>query len=232
MKLTGLLQARHLQGKLVSNPKDNKPLNFLKYIFVATNDRISRFHSLRGELMPISAFARIPLTIFERLTGKYKYYPWQVPSAISWLSKTIKPDWKIFEFGCGYSTIWFAKRCYSVTGVEDNLEWYNFIKDKVISSNIGNCNLIFTPAISPLSIDNYHDNYFDLVVVDSYKNRVECAQTAISKVKREGYIIVDDTDISILQDINFLRDWNVRRFVGVKPNPFVCTETSVFQRPK
>ena len=65
-------------------------MNFFKYIFFATDNRISRFHSLRGELMPIDAFARIPLTIFERLSGKYKYYPWLVPSAISWYRGRIK----------------------------------------------------------------------------------------------------------------------------------------------
>lgn len=206
-------------------------MNFFKKLFCATENRISRFHSERGELMPITAFIRLPFTIIERLNGGYKNYPWLVPSAVSWLDENIQSDWKIFEFGCGYSTIWYSKRCYSITGVEDYLEWFDFIKGKIVSSNIGNCDLIFTPSVSPLSIGDFQDDFFDLVIVDSAKNRVECAMASVSKIKKGGYLLFDDTDKLEYQDIDFLKKCNVLRFVGIKPTPLTCVETSLFQLP-
>jgi len=204
-------------------------LNIFKKLFCATDNRISRFHSGRGELMPVNAFIRLPFTIFERLNGGYKNYPWLVPSAVSWLDKNIQKDWKIFEFGCGYSTIWYAKRCNSITGIDDHLEWFNLIKAKIESSNIGNCDLIFTPSVSPLSIDDFPNDFFDLVIVDSAESRIECAIAAVSKIKKGGYLLFDDTDKLEYQNIEFLKSWNVMRFVGMKPTPLTCVETSIFQ---
>ena len=46
--------------------------------------------------------------------------PWWSFSAIDFMSKQCRADQDVFEFGSGGSTLFFAKRCKTVTAVEDD----------------------------------------------------------------------------------------------------------------
>ena len=68
------------------------------------------------------------------VSGKY----WEV--AMSWaegecLTKYLKKDTEMLEWGCGGSTIKFASEVKSIDSIEHQLEWYNNIKD-IVPSNV------------------------------------------------------------------------------------------------
>lgn len=49
--------------------------------------------------------------------------PWLTYPAIMQLSRLIKPHHRVFEYGCGHSSIWFSQRAAEVVSVEHDAEW-------------------------------------------------------------------------------------------------------------
>ena len=50
--------------------------------------------------------------------------PWYTYPAIEYLAQFDYSDKKIFEYGCGNSSLFWAARAESVTSIEDNPEWF------------------------------------------------------------------------------------------------------------
>src|SRR6266849_10957083 len=95
-----------------SNPgrrdqRGHQAMNRLMKVIRANDHRITRFHSERGQLMPLGGWVRIPAAVWARISGTTRDEPWMVPAAVSYLSKIIKPSWEVFEFGSGLSTLWY-----------------------------------------------------------------------------------------------------------------------------
>ena len=64
---------------------------------------------------------------FESLDGiprnKEGLVPWITYPAFRQLQRTVKPDAKVFEFGCGGSSLWWASHAAEVTSVEHDADW-------------------------------------------------------------------------------------------------------------
>ena len=142
--------------------------------------------------------------------------PWLTYGAIEYLGKIIKPHMKVFEYGSGGSTIWFAKRVAEVVSVEHDKEWLELVVGKLKKEGLKNARLILKSAKKStekgkyeyfrstkevgmsfkdyvLAIDSFADQYFDLVVVDG-RARVACIRQAYSKVKPGGYLVLDNSE--------------------------------------
>lgn len=113
--------------------------------------------------------------------------PWLPYEVIFWLDRVIRKDWRIFEWGYGYSSLFFAKRAAHVISVEHNPAWAQKI------ARPGNVQLKL--------FDNRWKEYeravengsHDLIVVDG-RHRVECMQHAIRHVELGGFLILDNSD--------------------------------------
>ena len=57
--------------------------------------------------------------------------PWMTYLAINFIEKRIKKEMTVFEYGCGNSTLWWAKRVKLVVSCEHDRQWYNNMKSKV-----------------------------------------------------------------------------------------------------
>jgi hypothetical protein len=64
--------------------------------------------------------------------------PWYTYSYIYFIEPRLKDTFDIFQFGCGASTEWYAKRCGQITSVENNPNWYDKMKDKENTTRIWN----------------------------------------------------------------------------------------------
>ena len=51
--------------------------------------------------------------------------PWYTYPAIEYLSQFDYSQKEIFEFGCGYSSMFWANRAKKVTSIEDNINWFS-----------------------------------------------------------------------------------------------------------
>jgi predicted O-methyltransferase YrrM len=127
---------------------------------------------------------------------KYKDAPWLVFEAIDYLENEIKETDNVFEWGAGRSSIWFAKKCNSIISVEHNIKWYN---DLVLlqqnNPKLKNLRLIYNSDNSHYEkiIENYDDNFFDIIIIDGIR-RLECANSALNKLKPNGLLIIDNAD--------------------------------------
>lgn len=149
--------------------------------------------------------------------------PWINFLAIDFLSKQLRPEFKVFEFGGGGSTLFFCKNVAEVVTVEDNAEWFNILTETVRSKGYQNWKGFFVspellsdagprahsnPAdfkssvrgLEQMSfeqyartIDPFQYEYFDLILVDG-RARPSCIQQAIPRLKKGGLLVVDNTE--------------------------------------
>ena len=160
--------------------------------------------------------------------------PWYTYPAIEYLAQFDYSQKKIFEFGCGYSSAFWAQRAQSVTSIEDNPDWlqkwqkefnYPNLKIRHRSENAEYENAVFEDDIK-----------YDVIVIDG-KRREQCATAAINALADGGVIIFDDSDrvnnceeyrraISLLRQAGLLQI----DFYGFCPMNCYTKTTSLFLR--
>jgi precorrin-6B methylase 2 len=118
--------------------------------------------------------------------------PWYSYPCIHFLQERLSAwdgDLKVFEFGCGNSTIWWAARASTVVAVEDDEKWYSYVIGN-LPTNV-TCKLAQT-AEDYLTALKAEPLPFDVIVVDgSY--RQQCIVEAARKITESGILIVDNS---------------------------------------
>ncbi len=161
--------------------------------------------------------------------------PWFTYGAINWLEKNMPPQAKIFEWGSGGSTLFFARRSSSVVTIENNPDWYNKINQIIKNENITNGELklmsVNQPSNYVKAIDQYGDRYFDLISVDG-SERNDCLIKAQAKLKPGGYLILDNAERPDYQiGISSLASWWRQDFYGPGPYNHYFWLTTIFTKP-
>ena len=64
--------------------------------------------------------------------------PWMTYPMIEFLKTTITKNHEVFEFGCGASTLFFARNAKNVTSIETNKIWQNIVTTKLAESELKN----------------------------------------------------------------------------------------------
>lgn len=159
---------------------------------------------------------------------EFKPVPWYTYPAIEFIENKLNKNFRVFEFGSGNSTLWFSERVLQVVCVESNSEWFSYLQEN-ISSNV-ELNWIEEENKYASKIFEYPKEYFDIIAIDGI-NRNKCAESAISRLKQNGFIIFDNTDdrkynpgIEILSKKGFKRI----DFYGLIPSYTYKNCTSVF----
>ena len=149
--------------------------------------------------------------------------PWITFSAKRFLEENINPTMRVFEYGAGGSTLFFAARVREVVSVEHNPDWSRKTIDALKISGLKNWRvLLCEPQPDPQSsskdradpnayisddahfhgksfkdyvqkIQEYEAGYFDLIFIDG-RARPSCFALALKSVKRPGLILWDNTD--------------------------------------
>ncbi|WP_330202762.1 hypothetical protein [Cyanobacterium sp. Dongsha4] len=155
----------------------------------------SRFHDEKGNLLDLKGFIYLPhclVTTLARVSIGYRpVLPWLGYRAIKHLEKLLQPNWNMIEWGSGMSTLWFAQRVQNLTSIEDYQPWYD--KVKLTLDKVQNVDYQFKTGNDYFTLDNYPDRTFDFILIDG-SERGNCAKTAITKIKRGGYIYLDNSD--------------------------------------
>lgn len=149
--------------------------------------------------------------------------PWMPFVAIRKLERLLNKKSKVFEYGAGGSTIYFAARVGELVSVEHDENWLNktieamlkfknvkwkyfFGIPKIPTNKISGCTndpKSYTTSDESLkglsfydyvsSIDNYPDQYFDVILIDG-RSRPSCFEHSTKKIKSGGYIILDNAE--------------------------------------
>ena len=157
--------------------------------------------------------------------------PWYTYPAIHFIKNRLMKDMTVFEYGCGFSTLWWADRVQRVVSVEHDEKWYNQIK-KLIPENV-ELNLIKLDPIGSYQnkISDYH-NMFDIIILDG-RERVKCSYNSIDALKENGIIIWDNSDREeYIDGYQFLHNKRFKKieFVGISPMFTIKSETGIFYR--
>ena len=127
-----------------------------------------------------SSKRNIPVNDKNEVMPMYTYPCYEWINSIDWTNS------KVFEYGTGYSTIWWQNKNVDYHAVEDNKQWYDMIEDKT--------NINYKPGLHKYIQSIYDYNYkFDVIVIDGVF-RFDCIKPALDKIKNDGIIIVDNTD--------------------------------------
>jgi hypothetical protein len=164
------------------------------------------------------------------INNKGEPIPWFTYPAIDFLDSLKKENWFVFEWGCGYSTLWWSQNVKQVYSIEDNELWFNQIRNQIpnnVQLTYGCDKEAYVGAI------HQHDiNIFDVIVIDgSFRN--ECSLNSVNHLKDSGIIIFDNSDgKDYIESINFLIGSGFRRidFWGLIPSYLYKNCTSVFFR--
>lgn len=170
--------------------------------------------------------------------------PWFHFYANDWLEKYVKSSMKVFEWGSGGSTIFWACHAGQVIAVEHDRCWYERVLSILESKGLTNVTMTYSPCsqndrelrhireVTGLQfnedcqeyterINYFSDEEFDIVVVDG-KAREICLKNAIPKIKQGGVLVFDNSDRYPESLKVFSEDeWSLIHFQG--PTPYERT---------
>lgn len=157
--------------------------------------------------------------------------PWYTYAAIHFLAGRVHEGMKVFEYGCGNSTLWWAARVERVASVEHDEIWY----DRVKSELPGNVELV-KRTLGGGDYCRQATKFgcsFDVIVIDG-RERNKCAVACLEVLADDGVIVWDNTDRPDYETgMAFLEQRGFRRIDlrGLGPGSDLVTCTSVFYRP-
>lgn len=159
--------------------------------------RATRFHTERGEIIPIGEMRHLPGAIFQKVivkfTGRRPDEPWWPKSVIPIIDKYINKDCNVLEFGSGSSTVWLASRAKHVTSIEDNKAWYEKVAVRLARLGLSNASLRLAEEESFYDLTWAASQRFDIIIVDgSYRWR--CIEASLPLLNKGGILYLDNSD--------------------------------------
>ena len=124
--------------------------------------------------------------------------PWYAYPAILWLGPRLAPSLRVFEYGAGNSTLWYAERCAAVTSVEHDPGWVATLRQR-LPANVELLHRATTgDAVDAPDDDPYvtaleDPGAFDIVVIDG-RARLACARRVLPRLAPNALAILDNAD--------------------------------------
>lgn len=138
--------------------------------------------------------------------------PWIVPEALVHLKRIVQPDWTVFEWGSGGSTVFWSKYCKLVISIEHDANWLTRTTELLTKHGCkANWMIHHVPGVPDAtgqmhhltSFRNYADSIlsfgrlepYDLIYVDGEAScRGWCLDHSLSRVKQGGYLLLDNSN--------------------------------------
>ena len=157
--------------------------------------------------------------------------PWYTKPALEWLKQQDTSTWKVFEYGCGYSTIWWRLNCQEVNSIDDNNIWA-----KAIGADHTEDKLFY---INYVGVLGYRDHarttpqgYYDCIIIDG-EYRDSCTEFCLPYLKPGGYLIIDNYEqpsvgYDYTKTNELLKGWEKQVF---KQHNHSDWQTAIFTKP-
>jgi hypothetical protein len=194
--------------------------------------------SSKRECGPLEYFVRRVITgvfYFRLYRRLYPDTPFYTPRAIHRLQSLISKQSRVFEWGSGASTLWYAARVGELVSVEHDPAWYERGRSALTHRGPTQAKLLFCPpGLDPTydwqrvwpyyaslghpprkpefkdymtQIDNYPEGYFQIVAIDG-RERVGCLLHALPHLAKGGIVILDDSHRpKYAEFFSLLKDW-------------------------
>lgn len=155
--------------------------------------------------------------------------PWLNYSVVKLLQDRVQPDWRVFEYGAGYSTLWWSTKVAEVFATESDANWAALVRTTASKKAlVKSCN---DPEAFPREIDDIPGK-FDVIVVDGL-NRPACALHAVGRLSDRGILLYDNTDraeYAKSRDTLRQKGFKELQLTGVAPMTIRRETTSIFYR--
>ncbi|MFD1142280.1 hypothetical protein ACFQ4C_14230 [Larkinella insperata] len=119
-----------------------------------------------------------------------KPIPWYTYPAIEFINQLDLSDKRVFEYGSGNSTLFWASRCRKVVAIEDDKKWYDTIRTR-LPQNV-DYRLIENKDEYVTAIQQFPD-LFDIIIIDG-KYRFDCTANSRDRLSSTGFFILDNAD--------------------------------------
>jgi len=194
-------------------------------------ERISRFHTLRGQRIPTSEIFAIPFELLLRIFNVQRKGPWISKPAIRLMSQLIseKQPTRILEIGGGRSSKYFSENASSLVTIEEDEKWASRIADQVTNKK---CKFEIQVTNVELWVNTRDKTNmdFDIVLIDGSTDEVRrLAIENLPSLNKSAVYIVDNSDRQVFENLNFvLEPKKIVRKHGLVRHPFQVTETTFY----
>ena len=209
----------------------------LRRLVSGSTTKKTRFHTARGERLPVREFPGMATAFIRRLSRQFQEGPWIAPRAVTFIERRLDDDSVVLELGAGRSTPWFAKRAGRVVSFESDDVWAErvYLQTACVRPRV-EVRRIPAPSFDNAALSAFSEQSVDVLFVDQLEinpgDRVESIRRLWSLVRPGGIIVLDDSDRpAYASAFTALKGWPCHRFVGMKSTPFQATETVIFTRP-
>lgn len=166
--------------------------------------------------------------------------PWYTLPTLQWLKTQDTSQWIVFEYGAGYSTIWWTMNALKVISIDSNEVWSKAMQTWLATTEekyVHSIQFWATPigtTIDPeVQFPINDNNLFDCVIVDG-EWREECVKYCLQFIRSGGFLIIDNWDQedyphdAVERTLDLLKDWE--RQIYAQPNHRTW-KTAVFTKP-
>lgn len=152
--------------------------------------------------------------------------PWTPYAFIDFVDERLDDSLRVFEYGSGGSTVWYANRVDEIISVEHDTKWFETSRSLAPT----NAEVVYRPENRyPRAITEF--GTFDVVVIDGI-HRNECVESVLDHLSNVGVVIWDDTyrmdrygeGIQVLRNEGFREIF----FQGLGPVTTSLQRTSIF----
>lgn len=184
--------------------------------------------------------------------------PWVTFGAAEHMEQVVNPKGRVFEWGAGASTVWFALRGCTVFTVESDLGWVGRVNRRLEEYGVrGRVVLLHMPKGMDQGkpdftsyaevIDAVHGP-FDTIMVDGIsRSRNECVFRALPKLAENGVLILDNSEVVDDGVVRYTPALGAAKKFGLEPSVFAGPgrkrpwdpsqgnkkwETTIWHRPK
>jgi hypothetical protein len=196
--------------------------NFARYIKESIKFKIKYKQNFRI-LELLNFFPAYQLCLNDGLSPIINEKPWIIFAAYRFLDQHIMTDMRVYEFGTGGSTLFFANRAKEIISAEHDSKWAGEVKKALMLKGYKNWEInIVEPLLEPKalhedpsslnsyissdgayrghsfmnfakSIDRYPDGFFNIVMIDG-RARPSCVKHSVKKVSKDGLLILDNAE--------------------------------------
>ncbi len=153
--------------------------------------------------------------------------PWFTYPAIDFIRQLDVRELTVFEYGSGFSTLFWARRARKIVSVESDGTWFQEIGSRAPP----NAELILAPDDAESYVTKIAGRgTFDIIVIDGTgESRLPCCQIAPKYLNPKGFIILDNSDLW-LESAAVLRNSDLIQvdFTGLAPLSRHWHTTSLF----
>ena len=166
--------------------------------------------------------------------AKNQPVPWMNYPFVDFISNRLNKSLEVFEYGSGFSTLYFQNIVKSIKSVENKKDWFDEISKKAGK----NVEIIYhgpeqkEAYAKSININSSNQRY-DLIIVDDI-DRLGCVKQAVNYLKTTGVILLDDSHrTSYLPIFNFMKEAGFKEITigGLKPGSLDLNKSTIFYRP-